>query len=143
MELSIPQDISFECPPGTFTGTFCEYRDCVKVTDQGEEKLVRLLFQPDDMSTDTKIVLVGKNFAPTLRKHSQLRNFLDLWLGSDFVTENSKGGKFQFESLHKRRGTLVVSHIENAGYSKPYVCLQSVLPLTTTANSHPDNGGDI
>ncbi len=131
MTLDIPQEISWNCSEGTHNATFYEFKEVSRYTKRGEEKFVRLVFQPDQLSTEDTIVLVGRNFVPSLKKGSDLRVFLDTWLGDDFVDLHRQGAKFHFEALHNRRGDIVVKHIENQGYAVPFVHLQAAYPVCT------------
>ncbi len=131
MTLNIPQEISWDCSEGTRNATFYEFKEVSRYTKRGEEKFVRLVFQLDELSTEDSIVLVGRNFVPSLKKGSDLRLFLDTWLGDDFVDQHKQGGKFDLEALNGRRGEIVVKHFENQGYAVPFVHLQAAYPLGT------------
>ena len=131
MTLDIPQEINWNCMEGAHSARFYEFKEVTRTTLRGQEKLVRLVFQPEQLSTDDTIVLAGRNFIPTLRKGSDLRVFLDTWLGDDFVDQHRQGAKFNFEILLNRRGDIVVKHIKNEGYPVPYVHLQAAFPPGT------------
>ena len=137
MQIVVPQEISFVCPEGTLSATFYHAKEISKMTKRGEEKLVRLLFQPDTLSTEARITLVGRNFVPSLARGSELRTFLDLWLGSDFVNEHKQRGTFDFAAVQDRAADLVVKHINNEGYNQPFVYLAAAYPPGTLKTESP------
>ena len=102
MEMIVPTDTCFDCPQGAHHATFYQQKEVAKYTKRGEEKFVRLLFQPDQLSKDDTLVLVGRNFVPSLKRGSDLRMFLDTWLGDDFVDQHKQGGKFNFRRLERQ-----------------------------------------
>ena len=79
--LEIPTEVSWSCSEGAHSATFYECKEINKYTEKGEERYVRLIFQPEQLSAENAIVLVGRNFVPTLKKGGDLRLFLDTWLG--------------------------------------------------------------
>lgn len=139
MEITVPTNTSFECREGWHTATFYQHKEHIKHTKQGEEKFVRLLFKADDESTGDTTILVGRNFVPSLRKGSELRTFLDLWLGPEFVDKNKHSGKISFDALDGRPARIVVKHIVNEGYAKAYVYLEAAYP---PANPEPETFND-
>ena len=131
MKLTIPIEKSFDCPEGIFSGTFVEHKLTTKPTETGLQDCARLVFQVDELSTDDKLVLVGKNFFPSLKKGSKLRQMLDFWLGAEFVPTHKQGNQLDFDLLNGRKADLVVKHIDNKEYLKPYVQLESVYPANS------------
>jgi hypothetical protein len=132
MEITVPTNTSFECPEGTHSAAFSQHKEVVKHGKRGEEKYVRLLFEADQISTEETEVLVGRNFVPSLKKGSDLRTFLDTWLGDEFVDQNKVAKKFNFDSLNGKRADIIAKHIVNEEYPKPFVHLQAAYP----AGSH-------
>ena len=128
MQIKLPTDKSFDCPEGIHTGEFYEHRPTTKPTQNGIETYLRLVFQVEAQSSETKLVLVGRNFVPTLHQGSDLRLMLDSWLGEDFLETHAFDSKFDFEILNGRKADLVVKHIQNEGHRKPYVYLEGVFP---------------
>jgi len=128
MTITLPINKSFDCPEGIHAAEFYEHRATSRMTQTGLESYIRLVFQVEDQSSETKIVLVGRNFIPTLHQGSDLRVMLDSWLGEDFLQTNAHSGKFDFNTLNGRKADLVVKHIDNEGHSKPYVYLEGVFP---------------
>src|SRR5689334_6643454 len=99
MNIPIPIRRSFECPEGTFAGTFFQHCEFNKQTDKGPMKMLRLLFQPDNMSTETELVLVGRNFIPTLEPGSDLYIFLRTWQGNDFLQTYNQNGCLNLDAM--------------------------------------------
>jgi hypothetical protein len=131
MKLTIPIEKSFDCPEGIFSGTFVEHRLTSKATQTSQQNFARLVFQVEEQSTDDKLVLVAKNFVPSLKKGSNLRQMLDFWLGEEFVEAHKQDNQLDFDPLNGRKADLVVKHIVNKEYLKPYVQLESVYPANS------------
>ncbi len=132
MQLDVPKTVSFaDCPAGTHAATFYQHKPKTKQTKRGVETLIRLIFQINDLSTESKLILVGRNFVTSLKPGSDLRQFLDCWLGPDFVESHQRGGKFDFDLLNDRHADVTVQRIDNEDYPEPYVWLVSAHPAGT------------
>jgi hypothetical protein len=131
MNIQIPIERSFECPEGTFGGTFFQHCEFYKPTDKGPTKMLRLFFQPDHMSTDTKVVLVARNFIPALETGSDLYIFLRTWHGNDFLQTYNQNGSLNLDAMIGKRGLLVVSHYNDGRHEKPFANLDEVRPEKT------------
>ena len=131
MQLTVPQNTSFLCPEGAFHATFYQAKETQKQTPQGPEKQVRLLFQIDALTNPETLMLAGKSFAPSLARGSQLRNFLDMWLGEKFVDQHKKAGKFDFDSLNNLKADVRIVHFQNQNHPHPYSNLVAAYPFET------------
>jgi hypothetical protein len=132
MQIPIPADTSFDCKEGTHNATFHQLREVNKLKDGRVEKFIRLLFKVDALSNEHTIVLVGRNFVPTLEHGSDLRTFIDTWLGEKHIEQNKTlNGAFNLRSLENRPAVIVVNRIENEGYKIPYVHLVAAYPPGT------------
>jgi hypothetical protein len=60
-----------------------------------------------------------------------LRQMLDFWLGEEFVEAHKQDNQLDFDLLNGRKADLVVKHIVNKEYLKPYVQLESVYPANS------------
>jgi hypothetical protein len=78
-------------------------------------------------SIKNRTPMAGKNFALNLRGGSELRRFLENWLGRKFFETNA-GKTLDLESLVGREADLVLVHFQQVGYEKPMVIIQSASP---------------
>jgi hypothetical protein len=58
---------------------------------------------------------------PSLEPGSQLREFVDLWLGEQFTQAHRKNGSFDLEALSEKKADLVIRNIKNEKCPKPVV----------------------
>ena len=132
MEIAVPVEQSFDCPEGNHKATFYQVRHVEKQKEGRVESYIRLLFKVDDLSNENQIVLVGRNFIPSLEAASDLRIFIDSWLGKDYIEKHkAANGAFMMRSLENLPALIVVNHIENEGYAMPYVYLVAAYPPGT------------
>ena len=64
--------------------------------------------------------------------HSKLFDFLDGWLGDEFLADQSNQ-EFDFDVLLNKEGNVFLSHWQNEKYSKPHVRIDSVQPVKSGA----------
>jgi hypothetical protein len=132
MQIPVPANYSFDCPEGTHNATLYQLREVKKIKDGNVEKFLRLVFKVDALSDEHTIILVGRNFVPTLELGSDLRTFIDTWLGQHHIEQNKTlNGAFNVRSLEQRGAVIVVNRIENEGYDMPYVHLVAAYPPGT------------
>ena len=129
--ISLPFDYRFDCPEGKHRVAFYDHLEKSTIKNKKPQRQIRLRFKIPSLSTETETMLVCKNFAPTLKAGSELRSFIEMWLGDNFIKAHSKGRQFNFDSLNGLEGDAVVKHISNDGYDEPYVCLESIYPPGT------------
>ncbi len=132
IQIPIPAEYSFDCPDGTHTATFHQLREINKHKDGNVERFIRFVFKVDALSNDQTIVLVGRNFVPTLEHGSDLRTFIDTWLGDNHIQQNKTAtGAFNLRSIENKPAVIVVNRIDNEGYKMPYVHLVAAYPPGT------------
>ncbi len=76
--------------------------------------------------------MAGRNFPMNLKGGSELRRFLEEWIGRKFFEVNA-GKTLELESLIGREADLVLTHFQQVGYEKPMVFIQSAAPAGTLA----------
>ena len=81
-------------------------------------------------SIQNKIVTVARNFPPSLKAHSKLRQLLEPWLGKQFFQENS-GRKIDLDCLMDKEADILVRLIYNAENPEPFRFLAAMYPPGT------------
>jgi hypothetical protein len=122
MIIPIEHEKSFDCPEGSFSAVLVEVKSV-----QGSQQ-VRFVFEIEDLSTEFKTMLAGKNYKPQLSGESELRRDLESWLGENFLERYSKNGHFDPALLQGLRAGITIAHKHNSRYSKPFVFIQKIHP---------------
>ena len=130
MELEIEKERTFNCPEGCFRAKFKGIREERKFRDGKLEKFARLTLEVEVPSIPDKIVTVARNFPPSLKPGSKLRELLESWLGRNFFEQNS-GKKIDFDLLIDKEADILVHLIQNEGYAQPYRFLAEMYPPGT------------
>ena len=130
--LTIPMDNTFNLPEGQYRGRLVTISRRPNLSGDAAGEQVRFLFEMDIPSITRNIPMAGRNFALNLRGGSELRRFLESWLGRRFFEANC-GKTFELESLVGREADLVLIHFQQVGYNKPMVFIQSAAPAGTLA----------
>lgn len=134
MEIQIPASVTFECPDGQYTATVYSVKPKTKISKKGPIELLRIVYQIDERSDNSLITLVGRDFIPSLELGSQLRDFIALWLGDDYIQAHRKNGSFDLDSLRDRKADLVIRNIQNEKFPKPFVSVVAAYPQGTQVN---------
>lgn len=132
MRIVIPLENEFNLPAGQFRGRLANLarKPSHFATASGEQ--IRFLFELDIPSIKNRIPMAGRNFALSLKGGSELRRFLEGWLGKRFFAAKA-GQPLDLESLIGRAAELVLTHFQQIGYDQPMVCIASAAPLGTLA----------
>jgi len=126
--LTFEPDKTFEIPEGTFSATLDEVREVRKPTSDGMSVFVRFLWRIESLSTESKIAMAAKNYAPVLHENSELRLMLEGWLGREWIEKQQKAGQVDFRSIEGHKADLVIRHIKNSSHKKPFRHVEAVLP---------------
>src|SRR4051812_10016322 len=110
MNLDIPMEISFDCPPGNYAAILSEIKTKNQFTDNGMQTVIRFLFEPSVPNPNNKRILVGKNFHPVVAPGSQLRHFL-VTLGGENFLEKHAGQQIDTQMLINTPAELTIVHI--------------------------------
>jgi hypothetical protein len=129
IEIEVPLDKTFNLQEGCYRGRLDSITRKPKTTGKGSGDQVRLLFEMDigSILKTNKLPFAGRTFDPSLRAGSELREFLENWLGRSYF-EAHAGKRINLESLVATRGDLILKHYTNARYENPLVFIQAVLP---------------
>ncbi len=130
--LKVPAIRTFDLPEGVFPGVLASIRPQTKQTKNGSQDWIRLVFELKVTGYNGQIPCAGRNFLLDLHPGSDLRNFLDGWLGDEFLADQSNQ-EFDFDVLLNKEGNVFLSHWQNEKYSKPHVRIDSVQPVKSGA----------
>jgi hypothetical protein len=127
MEFDVEKERTFNCPEGTFRAVFKGIRKDAKFKDGKLQEVARMTLEVKVPSMPDKIVTVARNFEPSIRTGSTLREMLEAWLGKQFFSQNA-GTKINLDGQIDKEADIVVKHCHNEGFSKPYCHLLAMLP---------------
>jgi hypothetical protein len=82
-KLPVPKQVTFDLPEGNYSITLGRYNQQLKQTAKGSQSNIRLLFNVKVPGMEDVIPRAGRNFEAKLDSGSDLRNFLESWLGRD------------------------------------------------------------
>jgi hypothetical protein len=126
MQINIEPEKCWDAPEGIHTATLDQFRE---ITDKRtNKKLVRVTFQLDEYSTSFKMMMVAKNFEPSLSPGSELRRFLVDWVGQDFLELHAPAGQFDPKILESKRAKLHIVHVHNKSHERPFVVIRGIEP---------------
>ena len=98
-----------------------------KQTKRGPQEWVRLVFEVKIDSMANQIPMAGRNLLLDLNAGSELRNFLEIWLGSDFF-EAKSNQDLDFDTLIGMKADITLSHYHGDSYEKPLVKIDNAFP---------------
>jgi hypothetical protein len=123
----IPAVKTFDLPTGRFKATLSQIKPLTKQTKKGPQNWIRLVFEVQVNSMADQIPCAGRNFQLDLSPGSDLRNFLEVWLGTEFFTSKSNQD-LDFSELIGKDGDICLSHYLGDDYEKPLVIVDNVFP---------------
>ena len=133
MTLEVEKSKCFELPEGIYKARFDENKPVTKFKDGKLQNFCRLVFEVIDGPSAG--LYAGRNFLPSLSKNSQLREFLEGWLGPGAFTLTT-GRRFNLDDLVGREADILVRHIVNSEDIPPFRQLAAIYPAGTyTANA--------
>lgn len=128
--VKVPAAKTFDLPCGQFRATLDQIKPITKQTKKGPQQWVRLVFQVQVPEMTDQIPCAGRNFPLDLNPGSDLRNFLESWLGSDFFASLSNKD-LDFDTLIGKQADICLSHFQGEEYSKPHVNIENAYPPST------------
>jgi hypothetical protein len=123
----IPAVKTFDLPAGLYKAVLTQCRAVMKQSKKGAVEWVRLVFEVKVPGLEDQIPCAGRNFQLDLNPGTDLRNFLEVWLGSDFFKLRSNQ-ELDFETLVGREGDISLSHFQGDEFDKPLVVIDNVFP---------------
>jgi len=126
----IPAVKTFDLPAGLYKATLTQCRPTTKQSKKGPQEWVRLVFEVTIPGMPDQIPCAGRNFQLDLNPGSDLRNFLEVWLGEEFFKANSNK-ELDFDTLLGREGDICLSHYQGDEFEKPLVVIENVFPVNS------------
>ena len=120
----IPKDDTYDLPEGRYRAALSSARTLLKSTSRPVQQ-VRLLFNVNIPSLKNKNPMAGRTFNFDLNRRSELRCFVESWLGADYFSRNTT---VDFEQLVGRSTDITLIHRHNDGYDRPYVFIEAIHP---------------
>lgn len=134
--VEIPVETSFDVPEGRYRAKLQEVAKLEnRQTRNGRSDLLRLIFELQSPPRARVQYLAGKNYELSLSRRSELRKDLKSWRGFDLTEEEVNRGKIDLESMVGQMADVRICHIQNPGYTRPYVCIKSIHPAGTFKES--------
>ena len=119
---------TFDVPEGQFPGALNVIKPMQKHTKKGPQENIRLVFHLQVPGMTNLIPCAGRNFLLDLNPGSDLRNFLEVWLGDEFF-ESRSNSDFDFDALLGREGNVLLSNWQSDEYTRPHVRIDAVYPI--------------
>jgi len=130
MIINIPKAPSYNAPEGIYRAVLTEVIElqgklcnCTK-----EVRLKWKLIYPEHKRVE---YFVGKNYCADDTNCTELVEDLRSWFGSAFDSIGGDDGKIDLEELIGQEADIVVSHIRNTKYEKPFVRVKAIHPPGT------------
>jgi hypothetical protein len=130
--LKVPAPKIFDLPEGVYPGVLANIKSLTKQTKQGPQNWIRLVFELQVPGFNGQIPCAGRNFLLELNAGSDLRNFLEGWLGDGYFADRSNSD-FDFDTLLHKPGNVCLSHWQSETYNKPHVRIDWVHAVQTLA----------
>jgi outer membrane receptor protein involved in Fe transport len=118
----IPRDDTYDLPEGRYRAVLSSARTLLKGTNRPVQQL-RLLFAVSIPSLVNKNPMAGRTFNFDLGRRSELRGFLESWLGTESFVNNTA---VDFEQLVGRSADVNLIHRHNDGYNRPFVFIEAI-----------------
>lgn len=126
----IPAVKTFDLPAGLYHATLTQCRPTIKQSKKGPQEWVRLVFEVKVPDMVDQIPCAGRNFLLELNPGSDLRNFLEVWLGEEFFKANSNK-ELDFDTLVGNEGDICLSHYQGEEFERPLVVIDNVFPANS------------
>lgn len=139
--IEIERSKTFDLPEGVFRATLRAVVPQIKHTHRGAVDYKRFLFEVDVPSlSKTHLPMAGCNFPVSGKRHSEIRCFLENWLGRGFF-DQTPCDTFDLDSLIGRECELTLKHHQNPNYDKPLVLVHHIQPAQPPKEKAPENTG--
>ncbi len=138
MICQIPKDDCYDLPKGRYNAVLSNVR--VKphpTTNRSDQQQIRLLFAVSIPSMRNKNPMAGRTFNLDLKRGSDLRMFIENWLGVEWFNTNTA---VDFEQLVGRSADITLNHLHHDGYQRPFVNIEAIHPAGTLTLSEEADG---
>ena len=123
----VPAVKTFDLPAGQYKATLTSTKLLKKQTRKGPQDWIRLVYAVKIDSMADQLPCAGRNFVLDLNPGSDLRVFLENWLGLDFFKSMSNKD-LDFDGLVGLDGDIELSHYCGEDYEKPLVVIDGIYP---------------
>lgn len=130
MKIHIPRKTTFEVPEGCHRAIL---RDLIKVEDKikGCTDQVRFVWEIEKLNDKRLQYLAGKNYCTDCGNSSVLLGDLGVWLGEELSNLGDAQGDVELDQLKGRPADILIEHIHNPNYQKPFANVKGVYPPGT------------
>lgn len=129
-KIAVPKQVTFDLPEGNFPITLARYHQQLKQTAKGSQGFIRLLFNVKVPGMEDVIPVAGRNFEARLDSGTDLRNFMESWLGRDYFIGLS-GKELNLDDLVGKPGEATLRHFHGPDFDKPLVIVDGLFPPGT------------
>jgi len=129
-KIPVPKQATFDLPEGNYPITLARYNQQLKQTAKGSQSIIRLLFNVKVPGMEDVIPKAGRNFEAKLDSGSDLRNFLESWLGREYFL-NLSGKELDLDDLIDKPGEATLRHFQGPDFDRPLVIIERVVPPGT------------
>jgi hypothetical protein len=126
----IPKDTTFELPEGKYKARLKHVKEHIKQNRQGTKRMIRFLFEVFVPGMDHLNCMAGRNFDLNLNPGTDLRNWLEGFLGRRFFMDRS-GKTINFEEFIGSECELTLEHFWGKDYETPHVTVARIAPPGT------------
>jgi hypothetical protein len=128
--IAVPKQVTFDLPEGNYQAKLAKYQHKLKQTAKGSQTGIRLTFNVKVPGMEDVITLAGRTFEAKLDPGTDLRNFLESWLGRAFFLSLS-GKELDLDSLIDKTCELTLRHFQGRDFDRPLVIIERVVPAGT------------
>jgi hypothetical protein len=125
INIIIPKRRSFDCPEGPVRGSLEDVFELSTTSKRGEEQ-IRQVWVIEWPVVKNVQYIVGKNYRTDLVNSPELVDDLRSLLGAEIDELQDEHGQFKLRMLVGRKADLMVAHIHNDKYEKPFVYVKGI-----------------
>ena len=129
MEITIPKKTTFDVPEGAYSAILEDVIDNTQVANC--EDGIRFRWRITDPTNKRFEYFAGKNYCADPENCRELIDDLNSWLGDSLHNYMGENGKLDLMKLKKLTADIVVTHIYNGKFEKPYAYVKAVHPPGT------------
>ena len=122
--LLIKHETTFDIPEGRYRARLVNIVPSVRSTTRGAQQWRRFLWEVQVPGIIDLQAMAGRNFIFSLDPGSDLRNFLQTWLGKEWLLANA-GQEFDLDDLIGVECELDLVHFQGKGYTTPMTMVAS------------------
>lgn len=128
-ENEFDRSASWNVPEGEYEGTFYEAGEYVQYGRESDKDCFRLVFHVNYEGDGYFDYRAQKRYSIEDGNPPDLSRDLERWLGKEFFEQHPS---LQWSDLVGMKARLVIKHVHNPNYSKPYVTIHKILPVRKT-----------